>query len=71
MYNWCNVTDWSLVALLNFQYRLPVTLLIMLFIYFQPESGGGNCLFGAIKASMGVHHAKVTDSPYYLTRYFH
>ena len=40
----------------------------MLLVYFQPESGGGNCLFGAIKA---LNHAKAVDSPYYLTRYFH
>ena len=46
-------------------------MLIALLVYFQPESGGGNCLFGAIKASVGVHHAKAVDSPYYLTRYFH
>ena len=45
-------------------------LLIALSISFQPESGGGNCLFGAIKASLGVHHAKAKDSPYFPTRYF-
>ena len=46
-------------------------MLIIFLVYFWPESGGGNCFFGAIKASMGVHHAKATDSPYYVTRYFH
>ena len=46
-------------------------LLIALLVYFQPEIGGGNCLFRAIKASMGVHHGEAMDSPYYPTRYFH
>ena len=39
-------------------------------VCFQPESGDGNCLFRAIKASLGVHHARAKDSPYYPTRYF-
>ena len=59
-----------LVALLNFLCTSLVTLLITLFMSFQLESGGGNCLFSAIKASLGVCHAKVKDSPYFPMRYF-
>ena len=46
-------------------------MLIALSVSFQPESGGGNCHFGAIKALLGVCHAKAKDSPYFPTKYFH
>ena len=41
-----------------------------LFVYLQVDSGGGNCLFAAIKAAMNVHHGGSKDAPYYPTRYF-
>ena len=38
--------------------------------YLQVE-GNGNCLFSAVKRSLGVWNRNHPDHPYYPTRYFH